>query len=131
MTFYALWYPRIKRGRKGTRDNETIRHSDLADNKISAETSRCLSVPLSLCPARSHADTKKTDDLKVVCSCNLSGYQDSNLGPPAPKAGALTGLRYIPKTSYVYGVQRYSKKSYPPNFFRTFFKKNAFFLFFS
>ena len=27
---------------------------------------------------------------------NLSGYQDSNLGPPAPKAGALTGLRYIP-----------------------------------
>ncbi len=34
-------------------------------------------------------------------SCNSlifrSGYQDSNLGPPAPKAGALTGLRYIPK----------------------------------
>ena len=29
------------------------------------------------------------------CS-SLSGYQDSNLGPPAPKAGALTGLRYIP-----------------------------------
>ena len=27
-----------------------------------------------------------------------SGYQDSNLGPPAPKAGALTGLRYIPIT---------------------------------
>ena len=27
-----------------------------------------------------------------------SGYQDSNLGPPAPKAGALTGLRYTPKT---------------------------------
>jgi hypothetical protein len=27
----------------------------------------------------------------------LSGYQDSNLGPPAPKAGALTGLRYIPQ----------------------------------
>ena len=26
----------------------------------------------------------------------LSGYQDSNLGPPAPKAGALTVLRYIP-----------------------------------
>ncbi len=24
----------------------------------------------------------------------VSGYQDSNLGPPAPKAGALTGLRY-------------------------------------
>ena len=27
----------------------------------------------------------------------LSGYLDSNQGPPAPKAGALTGLRYTPK----------------------------------
>ena len=27
----------------------------------------------------------------------MSGYKDSNLGPPAPKAGALTGLRYTPK----------------------------------
>ena len=26
----------------------------------------------------------------------LSGYLDSNQGPPAPKAGALTGLRYTP-----------------------------------
>ena len=26
-----------------------------------------------------------------------SGLQDSNLRPPAPKAGALTGLRYTPK----------------------------------
>ncbi len=26
----------------------------------------------------------------------MSGYQDSNLGPPAPKAGALTGLCYTP-----------------------------------
>ena len=26
----------------------------------------------------------------------MSGYQDSNLGPPAPKAGTLTGLRYTP-----------------------------------
>ena len=28
--------------------------------------------------------------------CSLSGHQDSNLGPPAPKAGALTGLRHAP-----------------------------------
>ena len=28
-----------------------------------------------------------------------SGWQDSNLRPPAPKAGAMTGLRYTPKTS--------------------------------
>ena len=26
----------------------------------------------------------------------MSGWQDSNLRPPAPKAGALTGLRYTP-----------------------------------
>ena len=27
---------------------------------------------------------------------SLSGYRDSNPGPPTPEAGALTGLRYIP-----------------------------------
>ena len=27
----------------------------------------------------------------------MSGRQDSNLRPPAPKAGAITGLRYAPK----------------------------------
>ena len=40
-----------------------------------------------------------------------SGYQDSNLGPPAPKAGALTGLRYIPNATYMLhfskAMQRY------------------------
>jgi hypothetical protein len=28
---------------------------------------------------------------------SLSGWQDSNLRPPAPKAGAITELRYTPK----------------------------------
>lgn len=27
---------------------------------------------------------------------NMSGRRDSNPRPPAPKAGALTGLRYAP-----------------------------------
>ena len=31
---------------------------------------------------------------------NLSGWQDSNLRPPAPKAGAITELRYTPKKNY-------------------------------
>ena len=31
-----------------------------------------------------------------------SGWQDSNLRPPAPKAGAITGLRYTPNN---FGVQ--------------------------
>ncbi len=26
----------------------------------------------------------------------MSGWQDSNLRPPGPKPGAITGLRYIP-----------------------------------
>ena len=29
-----------------------------------------------------------------------SGWQDSNLRPPAPKAGAMTGLRYTPNCSF-------------------------------
>ena len=37
----------------------------------------------------------KKDYLRIVF---LSGWQDSNLRPPAPKAGAITGLRYTPKT---------------------------------
>ena len=32
-----------------------------------------------------------------LCVLNLSGWQDSNLRPPAPKAGAITELRYTPK----------------------------------
>ena len=28
---------------------------------------------------------------------NVSGWQDSNLRPPRPKRGAITGLRYTPK----------------------------------
>jgi hypothetical protein len=28
-----------------------------------------------------------------------SGWQDSNLRPPAPKAGAITELRYTPKAA--------------------------------
>ena len=29
-----------------------------------------------------------------------SGWQDSNLRPPAPKAGAITELRYTPKKNH-------------------------------
>ena len=30
----------------------------------------------------------------------LSGWQDSNLRPPRPKRGAITGLRYTPRSNY-------------------------------
>ena len=55
-----------------------------------------------------------------------SGYQDSNLGPPAPKAGALTGLRYIPYFPFC-GCK------YMANIFirQIFFKKNVNFLHFA
>ena len=44
-----------------------------------------------------HKKTKQMTFQSSALHCfNMSGYQDSNLGPPAPKAGALTGLRYIP-----------------------------------
>ncbi len=51
--------------------------------------------------------------LEGSCSIQLSygtieksGWQDSNLRPPAPKAGAMTGLRYIPIKILFIGVQR-------------------------
>lgn len=34
---------------------------------------------------------------------SLSGWQDSNLRPPAPKAGAITGLRYTPRQNLLSG----------------------------
>ena len=33
--------------------------------------------------------------------CGLSGWRDSNSRPPAPKAGALTGLRYTPRIKLI------------------------------
>ena len=50
-------------------------------------------------------NTKK----EQVTTCSLSGYQDSNLGPPAPKAGALTGLRYTPNDKFI-GLLTFSRK---------------------
>ena len=32
----------------------------------------------------------------------LSGWQDSNLRPPRPKRGAITGLRYTPIFGYLF-----------------------------
>ena len=38
-----------------------------------------------------------TKTVLVQKTVKKSGWQDSNLRPPAPKAGAITGLRYTPK----------------------------------
>ena len=35
----------------------------------------------------------------------LSGWQDSNLRPPGPKPGAMTGLRYTPKEAERQGFE--------------------------
>ena len=37
----------------------------------------------------------------VMTFSNLSGRQDSNLRPPRPKRGALTGLRHAPNNCYL------------------------------
>ena len=47
-----------------------------------------------LYPAELRDQSKKKDSKNESF---LSGWQDSNLRPPAPKAGAMTGLRYTPK----------------------------------
>ena len=47
-----------------------------------------------------HPSTKKAPHFCKALI--LSGWQDSNLRPPAPKAGALTGLRYTPNIFFYY-----------------------------
>ena len=37
--------------------------------------------------------------MKIYKDFMLSGWQDSNLRPPRPKRGAITGLRYTPRLS--------------------------------
>src|SRR5690606_40407343 len=48
--------------------------------------------------------TLKIIRLTVFCLDLLlgsSGWQDSNLRPPRPKRGAITGLRYTPKNLFI------------------------------
>ena len=52
----------------------------------SLEVNCSIQLSYGTCPSFFNKKTKKK-----------SGWQDSNLRPPAPKAGAITGLRYTPK----------------------------------
>ena len=45
------------------------------------------------------AELRDPSRINYVIPEFVSGWQDSNLRPPAPKAGAITGLRYTPKKS--------------------------------
>ena len=59
-----------------------------------------------------HFDTnKKKSCNKARLFLNVSGWQDSNLRPPRPKRGAMTGLRYTPKltTANVPLIYSYNK----------------------
>ena len=40
--------------------------------------------------------SNKKSRLRKAVEIYLSGWQDSNLRPPGPKPGAMTGLRYAP-----------------------------------
>ena len=48
----------------------------------------------------------KRKKFKENLKLSLSGRQDSNLRPPGPKPGAMTGLRYAPNTSKILRRQR-------------------------
>ena len=50
---------------------------------------------------------------KLSIPLSSSGYQDSNLGPSAPKADALTGLRYTPN---IFATAKVRKKMLSANF---------------
>lgn len=50
---------------------------------------------------------KRFQIFSETVATTVSGYQDSNLGPPAPKAGALTGLRYTPYNTFHYETRKY------------------------
>ena len=60
--------------------------------------------------------TKKRSHISVTPWFSVSGYQDSNLGPPAPKAGALAGLRYAPicKTTSLFNLSGYQDSNLGP-----------------
>ena len=62
---------------------------------------RILGAGLFLFPFRQRASSslgnKKSPSATGGKAFCLSGWQDSNLRPPAPKAGAMTGLRYTPR----------------------------------
>ena len=55
-----------------------------------------------------------------------SGRQDSNLRPPAPKAGALTRLRYAPTKRYAWKKAEAKVDTLIPGFP---YKRNPFFNF--
>ena len=46
----------------------------------------------------------------IFIELEWSGREDSNLRPPAPKAGALAKLRYAPKTIYYMITKRKIKQ---------------------
>ena len=82
---------------------------------------KCL-FPSSLSPTRN----KPLKSFDFRGSILLSGYQDSNLGPPAPKAGALTGLRYTPiQVLSGIAMQRYTFFPYHASFTPKFPIKNS------
>ena len=63
---------------------------------------------------------KEKRDTETRYLFSLSGYQDSNLGPSAPKADALTGLRYTPNR---FASAKVGKKLLSANFLIKKFKK--------
>ena len=52
--------------------------------------------------------------IQLSYATSLSGWQDSNLRPPRPKRGAITGLRYTPSSyQYFISMMRRDRDSNP------------------
>ena len=69
--------------------------------------------------------TQKNPNYLIVRG-HKSGYQDSNLGPPAPKAGTLAGLRHIPITFLSNASAKVQSFSETAKFFGFFLRKYKF-----
>ena len=79
---------------------------------------------VQICPYLTYLSIKK-EDLELNLNplfCEfyrretlMSGWRDLNSRPPAPKAGALTGLRYTPKFIWVTdGTRTHDSRNHNP-----------------
>ena len=113
MTFYALWYPRMKKGTKGHKGAEraqgTTRQRDIATmrtKKISAETSLCLSVLQSLCLSvprwwgwqkKMRVNKKCILSLRLPSKCSFTPSKLRFFGLRKPKTTSFYSLSLVMK----------------------------------
>ena len=82
------------------------------------------------CLQKQAFDAGKQKSQTILSGFFWSGWQDSNLRPPAPKAGAITGLRYTPRNvnscSPLFPTYRFSNLTFQVARFRAEFIPHEF-----